>query len=86
MQGQKFRPHGMRFGIALAKGMILKSHSTWLSTYLSVFRGFIVSLQRALKTRNASLMNKSFNVGRWVSCSCLGDEVGGMLVSELCLG
>jgi formate/nitrite transporter FocA (FNT family) len=36
--------------------------------YLSVFNGFIVSLQSALKTRYASLTNKSRGVSLCISC------------------
>lgn len=54
--------------------------------YLSLFRGFMVSLQRARKTRNASLMKRSFRVSCFdLPCSCSGRASSGLGVSNVCL-
>jgi 3-polyprenyl-4-hydroxybenzoate decarboxylase len=61
----------MRFEITLAIVALLKAGEAWMrgNANLSLFRAFMVSLQSARKTKNASLMNKSCVV---IPCSISG--------------
>lgn len=62
VERQELRAHGVRFEIAFAAGkrvvvsVLVGRRRERGRTYLSAPRGFIESLQRARKTRNASLM------------------------------